>query len=307
MTTISIIGSGNMATAIGTRAAQHGHTVELLSRNTAKAQALADQIGNGTTVGRFGAKPAGEIVIVAVLYTGVVEAVANYGDALAGKILVDISNPFNADASGLVTPSSAAQEMADAAPKNAHVVKALNTIFGHVLAKGTPLDTFIAGDSDEAKAAVAVFLESLELRTLDTGGLQAASDPRVGQPSTDGTGTQRRRLRPRPGRRGPLKAVLGLGRTPHSAAQTWKAARGTDRRGASPRKCVTPRVGHPDQRCACVPAASGEIPVGIGQRNGVRIVGILPIDPLSGEAQVRRTRASPRCVDADQQSTPAVE
>ena len=42
MTTISIIGSGNMATAIGTRAAKHGHTVELMSRNTAKAQALAD-------------------------------------------------------------------------------------------------------------------------------------------------------------------------------------------------------------------------------------------------------------------------
>jgi predicted dinucleotide-binding enzyme len=70
MTTISIIGSGNMATAIGTRAAKHGHTIELMSRNTAKAQALADQIGNDATVGTFGARPAGDIVIVAVLYTG---------------------------------------------------------------------------------------------------------------------------------------------------------------------------------------------------------------------------------------------
>ena len=52
MTTISIIGSGNMATAIGTRAAKHGHTIELMSRDTAKAQALADQIGNGATVAR---------------------------------------------------------------------------------------------------------------------------------------------------------------------------------------------------------------------------------------------------------------
>jgi predicted dinucleotide-binding enzyme len=103
MTTISIIGSGNMAAAIGTRAAKHGHTIELMSRNTAKAQALADQIGNGATVGTFGARPAGDIVIVAVLYTGAVEVVAHYGDALAGKILVDITNPFNADVSGLVT------------------------------------------------------------------------------------------------------------------------------------------------------------------------------------------------------------
>ena len=67
MTTISIIGAGNMATAIGTRAVKHGHTVELMSRAAAKAQALADQIGDGVTVGTFGARPAGDIVIVAVL------------------------------------------------------------------------------------------------------------------------------------------------------------------------------------------------------------------------------------------------
>lgn len=175
MTTISIIGSGNMATAIGTRAVKHGHTVELLSRNTAKAETLAEQIGVGATVGTFGARPAGDIVILAVLYDGVVDAVTKYGDALAGKILVDISNPFNADASGVVTPSSAAQEIVAVAPESAHVVKALNTIFGHVLAKDTPLDAFIAGDSAEAKATLAAFLDSLELRTLDAGGLQAAS------------------------------------------------------------------------------------------------------------------------------------
>jgi hypothetical protein len=50
MTSISIIGSGNMATTIGTRAVKHGHTIELMGRNAAKAQALADQIGNGVTV-----------------------------------------------------------------------------------------------------------------------------------------------------------------------------------------------------------------------------------------------------------------
>ena len=131
MTTISIIGSGNMATAIGTRAAKHGHTIELMSRNTAKAQALADQIGNGATVGTFGARPAGDIVIVAVLYAGAVDVVAHYGDALAGKILVDITNPFNADASGLVTTAgnSVSQQIAAAAPEGAHVVKAFNSIF----------------------------------------------------------------------------------------------------------------------------------------------------------------------------------
>jgi len=114
---------------------------------------------------------------VGVRYDDAVAAAAGYGESLAGKILVDISNPFNAEASGLVTSagSSAAQEIAAAAPESAHVVKALNTIFGHVLAKGTPLDAFIAGDSAEAKATVAALLESLELRTFDAGGLRAAS------------------------------------------------------------------------------------------------------------------------------------
>jgi 8-hydroxy-5-deazaflavin:NADPH oxidoreductase len=176
MTTISIIGSGNMATAIGTRAAKHGHTIELMSRNTAKAQALADQIGNGATVGTFGATPLGDIVIVAVLYQSAAEVVANYGDALAGKILVDITNPFNADASGLVTTAgnSAAQQIAAATPEGAHVVKALNTIFGPVLAQDKPFDAFLAGDSAEAKARVAAFLESLDMRPLDAGGLDMA-------------------------------------------------------------------------------------------------------------------------------------
>ena len=176
MTSISIIGSGNMATAIGTRAAKHGHTVELMSRDAAKAQALADQIGYGTTVGTFGARPAGDIVIVAVLYAGAVEAVAHYGDALAGKILVDITNPFNADASGLVTTEghSVSQQIAAAVPDGTHVVKAFNSIFRGVLAEDKPVDVFFAGDNAEAKALFAAFLESLDMRPLDAGGLEMA-------------------------------------------------------------------------------------------------------------------------------------
>jgi 8-hydroxy-5-deazaflavin:NADPH oxidoreductase len=174
MTTISIIGSGNMATAIGTRAAKRGHTIELMSRNTAKARTLADQIGNGATVGTYGTRPAGDIVIVAVPYASAVDVVAQYGDALSGKILVDITNPFNADGSGLVTTvgNSVSQQIAAVAAEGAHVVKAFNTIFGHVLAQDEPMDAFLAGDGVEARARVAAFLESLDMRPLDAGGLE---------------------------------------------------------------------------------------------------------------------------------------
>ena len=176
MTTISIIGSGNMASAIGTRAAKHSHTVELMSRNTAKAQALADQIGNGATVGTFGARPAGDIVIVAVLYASPVEVVSHYGDPLSAKIHVDITNPYNADDSRLVTTpgNSVSEQIAAAAPEGAHVVKAFNSILGGVLAEDKPVDVIFAGDSAEAKAGVAAFVESLDMRPLDAGGLEMA-------------------------------------------------------------------------------------------------------------------------------------
>ena len=176
MTTISIIGSGNMATAIGTRAAKRGHAVEIISRHTAKAQALADRLGNGATVAEFGARPAGDIVIVAVLHAGAVDVVAHYGEALAGKILVDITNPFNADGTGLVSSpgNSMSEQIAAAAPEGASVVKAFNTIFGGVLADDQPVDAFFAGGSPEAKTRVSEFLASLDLRPLDAGGLEMA-------------------------------------------------------------------------------------------------------------------------------------
>jgi predicted dinucleotide-binding enzyme len=177
MSSISIIGSGNMARAIGARAVKGGNHVEVASRDAAKAEALARTLGGAATAGKFGAAPVGDIVILAVLYAGAVPVVAQYGDALAGKVIVDISNPFNADATGLVTAdgTSIAQEIAKVAPASAHVVKAFNTIFGHVLAQdGRNMDALFAGDDAQAKASVSAFIESLGLRPLDAGGLEMA-------------------------------------------------------------------------------------------------------------------------------------
>ena len=176
MSSISIIGTGNMARAIGALAVAGGNTVEVIGRDQSKAADLAKALGGSATTGEFGAVPAGDIVIVALLYANVVPVVAQYGDALAGKVIVDISNPFNPAADGLALPegTSIAQEVAKTAPGSASVVKAFNTIFGHVLEKGRPLAVFIAGDNAQAKAGVAAFIESLGLRPLDVGGLKMA-------------------------------------------------------------------------------------------------------------------------------------
>jgi predicted dinucleotide-binding enzyme len=176
MSSISIIGTGNMARAIGALAVAGGNTVEVIGRDRSKAADLATTLGGSTTTGEFGAAPAGDIVIVALRYADVVPVIAQYGNALADKVIVDISNPFNADADGLALPAdtSIAQEVAKAAPAGARVVKAFNTVFGHVLEKGRTLDVFMAGDDAQAKAAVAELVRSLGLRPLDVGGLTMA-------------------------------------------------------------------------------------------------------------------------------------
>jgi 8-hydroxy-5-deazaflavin:NADPH oxidoreductase len=176
MSTISIIGSGSMAAAIAGRAVKAGHQVEVFSRDPAKAQTLADKFADRATTGAYGAAPAGDIVILAVSYSGAAAVVAEFGKALDGKVIVDITNPVAPDLSGLVVPrgSSAAQEIARNLPTNSHVVKAFNTLFGHVLARDGRLDAFIAADDAQAKARVSDFIESLGLRPLDVGGLHMA-------------------------------------------------------------------------------------------------------------------------------------
>jgi hypothetical protein len=176
MSDVSIIGSGNMTSAIGGLAIRGGNTVEIVGRDAAKSAALAQTLGDGATAGTWGAAPSGDIVILAVLFDSAVRVVGQFGDALDGKIIVDITNPFNADATGLAIPddTSIAKMVSEAAPSNARVVKAFNTIFRDVLASGDPLDVFMAGDDAQAKATVSAFIESLGLRPRDAGDLTMA-------------------------------------------------------------------------------------------------------------------------------------
>jgi 8-hydroxy-5-deazaflavin:NADPH oxidoreductase len=179
MSSISIIGLGNMASALAGRALAGGNALAINGRHPAHAKELAAALG-GTAVGTAGTAPAGDIVILAVPYASAAAVVSEYGDALHGKVIIDITNPVSPDFKGLVTPdgSSGAQEIAKAAPAGAHVVKAFNTLFSNVLAAGPadgrPLDVFIAGDDAQAKARVSAFIESLGLRPMDTGQLPMA-------------------------------------------------------------------------------------------------------------------------------------
>ncbi len=183
---VTIIGAGNMGRGIGHRMVAGGHSVTIVDRDPEEAEQLAEELrsaadGGATVEGaRPGAELHGEVVIIAVYYPGNLEIARDLGDRLAGKVVVDISNPLNETFDGLATApgTSAAEEVAAAAPSGARVVKAFNTTFSGTLVggqvAGQPLDVLIAGDDEEAKETVAQLVRDGGLRAIDVGPLERA-------------------------------------------------------------------------------------------------------------------------------------
>ena len=175
MTSISIIGSGNMASAIGALALKGGNSVEIVGRDAAKLAALARALGEGATAGTWGAVPAGDIVVLAVLFQSAVGRQRVRGRA-GRQDRRRHHQPLQRRRHRAAIPhdTSVAQMVAEAAPASTHVVKAFNTLFRDVLAAGGPLDVFMAGDDAQAKASVSAFITSLGLRPRDAGDLSMA-------------------------------------------------------------------------------------------------------------------------------------
>lgn len=183
MTDITIIGSGNMARGIGTRAVAAGRSLQILDRKPAKAEALAAELGAQVTAGSTESVPAGAIVVLALPYDAAREMVTRYGADLAGKTVIDITNPidFATFDSLVVAPgTSAAEEIQALAAPGVTVVKAFNTTFAGTLVAGSvagqPLDVFIASDPADARAQVASFVTDAGLRPIDVGPLRRARE-----------------------------------------------------------------------------------------------------------------------------------
>lgn len=164
MAHLSIIGTGNMGQAIAAVAGRGGHTVQLLGE--------ADAATSVT----------GDIVVLAVPYPAVSTVLSQRAGSLAGKIVVDITNPVNfATFDSLTVPadSSATAEIAAALPES-RVVKAFNTTFAATLAAGTVGDltttVLIAGDDADAKSVLAGVITSGGLKASDVGGLDRARE-----------------------------------------------------------------------------------------------------------------------------------
>jgi len=177
---ILVIGAGNMGSAFVKQLHAAGHPVSVTSRDAARAAALAAQYPGVKAVPAAGAAEGRDVIVLATGYGDAVGALQALGN-LAGKVVVDITNPLTADYMGLSLghSSSAAEEIAKAVP-GALVVKAFNTLFAQVLGQGAKLadgnraTVFYAGDQDSAKQTVRALAESMGFATADAGGLKNA-------------------------------------------------------------------------------------------------------------------------------------
>ena len=165
MTSFTIIGTGNMGSAIGGVLAAGGSDVTHVARE------------------RLGTTPlAGDVIILAVPYSAVDDILAAYGDQLAGKTVVDITNPLDfATFDSLVVPtgSSAAAELQAKLP-GSNVLKAFNTNFAATLEStlvgGLPTTVLVAGDDADAKSALVAAIEAGGVSALDAGALSRAHE-----------------------------------------------------------------------------------------------------------------------------------
>jgi NADPH-dependent F420 reductase len=185
---ITIIGAGNMGRGIGARMLAGGNDVEVIDHDPSEARQLARELADGAAQNGSPSGTAidsgsisGDIVVLAVWYASVPGLIDEYRDQLAGKVVVDITNPVDpATYDRLVTPadSSAAQEIAKLLPQGARLVKAFNTTFAGTLAAGEAagqqLDVLLASDDDDAKRMLAGVIEASGLQPLDAGPLSRA-------------------------------------------------------------------------------------------------------------------------------------
>ena len=162
---IGVLGAGNIGGGLGKSWESHGHEVRY-----AKSDTPQDEVASIVREA--------EVVALAVPWKAVNDVLGPIASLLAGKILIDCTNPVGWDDGPVVAvEGSAAQRIAELCP-GARVVKAFNTLGAEHLATarvhGEIADTFIAGDDAEAKEIVAELAREVGFAVVDLGPLRNA-------------------------------------------------------------------------------------------------------------------------------------
>lgn len=175
---VSIIGTGNVGGALARSLASAGHQVVVTSTTPDEAQALASEVGGRMVPSNTEAIGAADIVILAVPFDAIGSIVAEVGDALEGKILIDVTNRMSQDNPGSIVDGTSNAEQVHSMAPGAHVVKAFNTVLASRQADpqvgDMAVDNFVAANDPAAKARVVDLARSIGMRAIDAGPLEAA-------------------------------------------------------------------------------------------------------------------------------------
>jgi 8-hydroxy-5-deazaflavin:NADPH oxidoreductase len=171
---IVIVGAGNVGQALGKGWLRTGHRVTFAVRDVAKPALAPLRAAGAQVVTVAGAGSAGDVIVLTVPWQAVNDSIAALG-SLAGKIVIDATNPLTPDyALAVGHDDSAGETVARLAP-GARVVKAFNTTgFGNMAdsqyAMGK-LAMLVAGDDAEAKRVVLGLASDLGFDPVDAGPL----------------------------------------------------------------------------------------------------------------------------------------
>lgn len=175
---IGIIGTGNIGGTLGRRWAAR-HEVVFGTRRPADAEVRALVAADGATARVAAVREAaafGDVVVLATPWAATLDAVRSAGD-LAGKIVVDCTNPVGPGLRHALAEGSASEAIA-AEAKGARVVKAFNTAGFEVFADprfgGETASLFLCGDDPVAKETVAGLARELGMDPIDCGRLAQA-------------------------------------------------------------------------------------------------------------------------------------
>ena len=172
---IAIIGAGNVGRALATSAIRGGHTVIVSSASGVTAAMLAEQTGAKAAASNRAAVEGADLVVLAVPYITLVDVLDDLAPALAGKIVVDATNPLKADYSGLAVEGTSGAEEIQARLPQARVVKAFNSQFAARQADpqvaGMQVDGYVAADDEAAKRIVLELVQAMGFHPIDAGQL----------------------------------------------------------------------------------------------------------------------------------------
>ena len=168
---VGIIGAGRIAQAMARTALRAGrHVVVSNSRGPESLGSVVSELGEGASAGTVSQASAAGIVVLAVPWPRVPDAVQ--GLVWNGQIVVDATNDFDpGDLNGRTSSELTADLVAPA-----RVVKAANTLAAAVLASdpheaGGQRVIFLSGDDDDAKAEVIALFEGAGFFVIDLGQL----------------------------------------------------------------------------------------------------------------------------------------